>query len=127
MHGSYEIAVDQYFRVTRDGTEVFVEDVIRAESPKQIELVVGGNRVTVCSDGTMTLNALKQLELVCGDARISLSSDGTITASGAAKVELLSGASAVSVEPAKVGSQSSQVDIDGTSVVNVTGGAVNLN
>ncbi|MCA9571743.1 MAG: type VI secretion system tip protein VgrG, partial [Myxococcales bacterium] len=125
--GAYEVAVDAHFRVRRDGTEVFVEEVIRAESPTQIELVVGGNSITFASDGKMTLNALTELVLVCGDARLVLKSDGTITATGTTKVELSSGGSALVVGPAKVASTSTQVDIDGSSVVNVKGGTVNLN
>ncbi len=127
VQGTYEIEVDSHFRVTRAGTEVFVEEVVRAESPTQIELVVGGNRLAISSDGKMTMTALEQLELVCGEASLVMKSDGTISATGSSKVELVSDSSALVVEPAKVASTSTQVDIDGSSVVNVKGGTVNLN
>jgi type VI secretion system secreted protein VgrG len=127
VEGKYEITVDDHLRVKRAGTELFVEEAVRATSPTEVELVVGGNRVALSSDGTITLTADSLLELVCGDARIALSSDGTVQISGTTKVELASGSSVFVVEPAKVATTSTQVDLDGSSAVNVKGGAVNLN
>ncbi|MEZ4330074.1 MAG: type VI secretion system tip protein TssI/VgrG, partial [Polyangiales bacterium] len=127
VEGKYEITVDDHLRVTRAGTELFVEEAVRAMSPTQVELVVGGNRLCLSSDGTVTLSAESVLELVCGDARISLLSDGTVQTSGSTKVELASGSSVFVVDPAKVATTSAQVDVDGSSAVNVKGGAVNLN
>jgi hypothetical protein len=127
VEGTYEITVDDHLRVTRAGTELFVEEVVRATSPTQVELVVGGNRLVLSSDGTVTLSAESLLELVCGDARISLASDGTVQTSGSTKVEVASGSSVFVVDPAKVATTSTQVDLDGSSAVNVKGGTVNLN
>ncbi|MFO0692447.1 MAG: type VI secretion system tip protein TssI/VgrG [Polyangiales bacterium] len=127
VEGRYEITVDDHFRVKREGTEIFVEEGIRAESPKEIELVVGGNAVAITSEGKITLSASSQIELVCGSASLLLKSDGTLQVSASTKAEIASGSSVVSVEPAKITSQSTQVDVSGDSMVNVKGGMVNLN
>ena len=127
VHGAYEIEVDTHFRVKRAGTEIFVEDIITAESPTKVELIVGGNSIAIASDGKMTMTATAQIELVCGSASLLLKSDGTMQASGSTKVELASGSSVVTVEAAKIASQSAQIDINGSSMINVKGGMVNLN
>jgi type VI secretion system secreted protein VgrG len=127
VDGVYEVEVGTHFRVKRAGTEIFVEDVICAESPTKVELIVGGNSIAIESDGKMTMTATAQIELVCGSASLLLKSDGTIQASGSTKVELASGSSVVTVEVAKIASASAQIDLDGSSMVNVKGGMINLN
>lgn len=127
VQGKYEITVDDHFRVKRGGSEIFVDDGIVAESPVKVELTVGGNSIVFDSGGTMTLTAESQLELVCGSASLTMKSDGTLAISASTKAEIASGSSVVAVESSKVSAQSSQVDLNGSSQVNVKGGMVNLN
>ena len=127
VHGEYGIEVDDCFLVKRGDTEVYVESVIRAESPTRIELVAGDSSITLDQDGTLMLAATKQIELVCGSASLLMKSDGTLQVSTSRAAEIASGSSLVRVTAEKVTAQSAQVDVNGDSAVNVKGGTINLN
>ncbi len=127
VRGTYAIKVDDVFRATRGSTELQIEEAIAAKSASEIDLVVGANKVTITSDGKIRMSAASQLELSCGSASLLLKSDGTVQISGSTIVEIASGASAVTVEPSKIGAQSTQVDVAGDSALNLKGGMLNLN
>jgi type VI secretion system secreted protein VgrG len=150
--GEYNIVVEKHFRVTRDETEIIVEEAIRGTSPStielnvgdnkisisddgsvkvagdsKVELKVGDNQVSVTDDGKVKVSAATQIELICGSASLVLKQDGTLEVTGSKKVGLSSGESTFELEPSKSTSHSAQVDVSGDSAVNITGGQVNFN
>ena len=85
VHGQYNITADAKFDVQQGATSLLLQDQAKLNTSGPIQLINNSCSLDL-KDGIATLWAADQITLQCGGAKITLMSDGTISIAGSNKV-----------------------------------------
>lgn len=79
------------------------------------------------ANGKITIAAKDELLLSCGAAKLSLKSDGTLSLQGPKEVGIGSGGSSVKLEPASAVVNGSAVNVTASGMMEISGAMVKIN
>ena len=116
--GNYDISASTKYYVKQGSNEITLEG--------SMAKVTNGKSTITLDGGKITIEAPEEIKLAVGGNTITIASDGSIEASATAKAGMGAGNSSVVASPASVDVGSPMVNVSGEGPVNITGAMVKI-
>ena len=126
VHGEYNITADKQLHVTQNADSLLMKDHFELKSAGSITLSNDACSIEL-KDGKITLKAASELDLVCGGSKVTLKSDGTVEIGGSTKASVGGGTGKVELTAAGAKASGPKVEISGASLTEITGALVKIN